>query len=57
MGKEASSWLSQFIMAFKESPWNPKNDRFVKNSFAPLRKGNRVRLMIDGDMYFRNLAE
>lgn len=32
-------------------------DRIVESSFAPIRRDNRIRLMIDGEMYFRNLAE
>lgn len=44
-------------MAIDQSPWNKKLDRFVNDSFAPMRKGNKVRIMIDGDMYFRNVAE
>jgi hypothetical protein len=32
-------------------------DRVVQDSFAPLRKGNKVKICIDGEMYFRNLAE
>lgn len=39
------------------SPWSSKLERFAESSFAPLRKGNRVRLMIDGESYFRNVAE
>lgn len=39
------------------SPWSGNLDRIVEDSFAPVRKGNKVKLMIDGEMYFKNLAE
>ncbi len=39
------------------SPWSHKLERFVESSFAPMRKANNIRLMIDGEMFFRNLAE
>lgn len=29
----------------------------MADSFAPLRRGNKVRIMIDGEMHFRNVAE
>lgn len=34
-----------------------KLERVIENSFAPLRRENKVKIMIDGEMYFRNLAE
>ena len=43
--------------ALDHSPWSNKLERFVESSFAPLRKGNRLKLMIDGEMFFRNVAE
>lgn len=39
------------------SPWSAKLERYVQSSFAPLRRGNRVKILIDGEAYFRNLAE
>ena len=41
----------------ENSPWSAKLERFVQDSFAPLRKENKVRILIDGEMYFRNVAE
>jgi phospholipase D1/2 len=32
-------------------------ERFIESSFAPVRRANAIRLMIDGEMYFRNVAE
>jgi hypothetical protein len=43
--------------AILASPWSPLLERYVLDGFAPTRKGNRVRICIDGEMFFRNLAE
>lgn len=51
------SWRYQLLNAIDNSPWSAKLDRFVQDSFAPLRRGNKVRILIDGEMYFRNVAE
>lgn len=40
-----------------KSPWNSNLERYVEKAFAPVRKGNRVKILIDGEAYFRNLAE
>lgn len=40
-----------------KSPWNSNMERFAQKSFAPLRRGNRVKILIDGEVYFRNMAE
>eukprot|EP00347_Sterkiella_histriomuscorum_P022020 403331965 len=55
--KELLSWRHKLLKGIDHSPWSNKLDRFVQDSFAPLRKGNKVRIMIDGEMYFRNMAE
>jgi hypothetical protein len=39
------------------SPWSSKNERIVEDAFAPLRRGNRVRVCIDGEMYFKHMCD
>jgi phosphatidylserine/phosphatidylglycerophosphate/cardiolipin synthase-like enzyme len=51
------SWIKRINYAVNHSPWSYRLDRIVESSFAPMRRDNRIRLMIDGEMYFRNLAE
>ena len=46
--KSLASWLYQFEKSIKMSPWSPILDRFVDSSFAPLRKGNKTKILIDG---------
>lgn len=57
INKEYDSWKYKIEKAIEQSPWNKKLPRFVYDSFAPIRKPNNVRIMIDGEMYFRNIAE
>ena len=54
--KDLDTWRHKIERVIEISPLNAKRIRFVVDSFAPLRQGNKVRLMIDGEMYFRNLA-
>lgn len=54
---QAIVWREKIIQAMQNSPWSMALERVVQDSFAPLRKNNKVKLMIDGEMYFRNLAE
>jgi phospholipase D1/2 len=51
------SWRKKINFSIDYSPWSHKLERFVESSFAPIRKGNNIRLMIDGEMYFRNVAD
>jgi len=50
------SWKTCLKRAIDGSPWSHLLERFVTKSFAPERRFNKVRLLIDGEMYFRNLA-
>ena len=51
------SWRKIINIAIDQSPWSHKLPRLAESSYAPLRKNNKVRLMIDGELYFKNVAE
>jgi phospholipase D1/2 len=51
------SWRNRLNKAIDGSPWSHLLNRFVARSFAPERRDNKVKLMIDGEMYFRSVAE
>lgn len=50
-------WQYRINKAIQLSVMSPYMDRFVQGGFAPKRKGNRARIMVDGEQYFRNLWE
>ena len=50
-------WKYKFDKAIQLSVMSPFLERFVQGGFAPKRKGNRARIMVDGEQHFRNLWE
>lgn len=57
VGKSVRPWKYKFTKAIQNSVMSPMLDRFVQDGFAPTRKGNRTRIMVDGEQYFRILWE
>ena len=51
------SWHKLINLAIKNSPWSHRLERFVEASFSPIRQKNTLRLMIDGEMYFRRVGK